>query len=212
MPMIFIFSLLLSNFIYGKINFTPIIMAFVFFYCITLIKAVFLFGYLSLYTLFLATNIFFIYGKLIVHLIGRESFLRFTWPVIFTVSEKTGLTFICIAFLSHYIMDIVFVKNYRPAKNMLVHYPKMGRFGLVMMLCAFPFILLKLMLIYRFVRENGYLSIYNGELSELTFPFWMSGSGTLFILGYFFVLFSYPDKKVYIISSSLFLIYSLADS
>jgi hypothetical protein len=212
MPLIFICSLLWSNFIHGELNFTPIITAFVFFYSITLAKAIFLFGYLSLYTLFLSTNIFFTYGKLIVHLAGKESFLRFTWPVIFTVKEKTGIIFICIAFLSHYIMDIIFVKHYKPAKNTLMHYPKMGKLGLAMMLCTFPVILLKLMLIYRFVRENGYLSIYNGKLSELIFPIWMRGSGTLFILGYFFVLFSYPNKNVYLISSSLFLIYSLADS
>jgi hypothetical protein len=212
MPLIFICSLLRLNFTQGELNFTPVITAFVFFYSITLVKAIFLFGYLSLYTLFLAANIFFIYGKLIVHLAGKESFLRFTWPVLFTVSEKTGLIFICIAFLSHYIMDIVFVKHYKPAKNMLVHYPAMEKLGLATMLCTFPLILLKLMLIYRFVRENGYLSIYNGKLSELIFPVWMSGSGTLFVLGYFFILFSYPNKKVYFVSSSLFLIYSLADS
>jgi len=212
MPPLFLAGLLLSGAGGGAVNFTPLIASFLIFYGITLVKAFYLFGVLSLYAIFLSTNIFFIYGKLITHLVGYSSFLRHEWPVTFTVSERTGLLFICAAFLSHYIMDTIYAKNYKKVKFHLYHYPQLEKCGLLLMLLSLPGILYKLIVKFLFVRVHGYLSVYNGELDELTFPIWTRGTGTVFIIAYLLVLFAYPNKSIFVTATVLFLAYSLADS
>jgi oligosaccharide repeat unit polymerase len=128
-------------------------------------------------------------------------------PINYVFSKSTGIIFICTAFLSHYIIDIYYslYGNKNKHKNKLNHYPKIQSLGLLMMGFASPATLYKAYTALTLIKAHGYLSIYNGELDNLTYPSWTSGSGTLFLLGYLFVLFSYPSKKIFLCASFIYM-------
>ncbi|AEF85048.1 putative membrane protein [Treponema primitia ZAS-2] len=215
MPLMFFGSLLLGNIAGSTINFTPIIMAFLFFYFITLIKAIYIFGIFSLYPIYLYTSFFFVYTRLYFHVIGYRSFLDSNTVVgrhIF--NNSVGIIFICIIFLSHYIIDIFYTCSFRKIniKNELIYLPKIESCGLFLMILFSPAIIYKLYLQFLYVSENGYVSMYLYGFKNISYPFWTKGSGTFFLLGYLLILFSYPAKKIFIFASIIYFIYALTGS
>jgi oligosaccharide repeat unit polymerase len=199
----------------------PLVVFFVVFYCLTVVKAMFLFGVFSLYSIYLYTSAFFVYSRFIFDLFDFASFLRIRFPVSYTFDNSVGMIFISIIFLSHYIIDIIYTRcfyskkeiEFRSSDNELFkHYPQIQSCGICVMFISFPAIMYKLYLQMAFVQAHGYLSVFNGELAKMPLPFWTSGSGTLFLIGYIMVLFSYPSKRTFVFSSIIFLFYSLTGS
>jgi oligosaccharide repeat unit polymerase len=214
MPLIFFISLLQGNIASGKINFLPIIIFFLFFYVCTVIKAIYFYGIISLYPLYLYTAFFFIYSRFYFHLIGYKPFSTIEFPISYYFSDKVGIIFISVIFISHYIIDGVICYHPLPMikSNALQHSPFFEYWGFIFMLYSFPFIIYKLYLRLLYVKEYGYLAIYSGRYPEIDLPIWTKGSGTIFLIGYLMVLCSYPSNKKYILASVIFLLYSLVGS
>jgi hypothetical protein len=214
MPFMFLVSLLQGNIVNGKINFLPILVFFLIFYVFTILKAIYYYGILSLYPLYLYTAFFFIYSRFYFHLTGYESFLTIGFPASHYFSEKVGVIFISVVFISHYIIDCVIFYHPLPAwKNDKLRHSRFFEYwGFVFMFYSFPFIIYKLYLGLLHVTRYGYLAIYSGLYPEIDLPVWTRGSGTIFLIGYLMVLCSYPPSKKYIFASIIFLLYSLMGS
>jgi hypothetical protein len=214
MPLMFLVSLLQGNIAGGKINFLPIIVFFLFFYGFTMVKAIYFYGIISLYPIYLYTAFFFIYSRFYFHLIEYKSFLTIEFPIAYYFSDKVGIIFISVIFISHYIIDCVICYHPLPIikNNKLQHSPFFEYWGFIFMLYSFPFIIYKLYLSLLYVKEYGYLAIYSGHYPEIDLPLWTRGSGTIFLIGYLMVLCSYPSNKKYIFASLIFLVYSLIGS
>jgi hypothetical protein len=214
MPFLFLASLFLGNITGREINFFPVLVCFLFFYMFTTLKAIYYYGVLSLYPIYLYTAFFFIYSRFYFHLTGYESFLTINFPVTHYFSDKVGVIFISAVFISHYIMDCVIY--FRPLttgnSNKIRPSPLIGQWGTGFMLFAFPVAVYKLYLGLLYVKQYGYLAIYSGQYPEINMPIWTRGSGTIFLIGYLMVLCSYPPRKKYILASVFFLVYLLIGS
>jgi hypothetical protein len=210
----FLVSLLHGNIANGKINFLPILVFFLFFYAFTILKAMYYYGILSLYPIYLYTAFFFIYSRFYFHLTGYRSFLTIDFPASHYFSDKVGVIFISVVFISHYIIDCVICCHPLPAgkNDTLRHSPFFEYWGFIFMFYSFPFIIYKLYLSLLYVRQYGYLAMYSGQYPEINLPIWTSGSGTIFLIGYLMVLCSYPSRRKYIFASVIFLLYSLMGS
>ena len=200
---------------YFSYNIKMLALYFLLFYLFVLIKSIYFFGFLSIYSIYLYTSFFFVYSRLFFDLIGFRSFLAIRMPVDFTFSDETGVVFILISFFAFYICDIVFSLNTK--KELIIkcnfrHSGNLQNIGILIIIMMMPLLLYKLNMQLQFVRERGYLSIYNGELAGLSYPIWTRGSGTLLIIGYMLFLMSYPRKKIFILVSLLYLFNSFFTS
>jgi hypothetical protein len=201
-------------------EFTVTCRFFVIFYCITIAKAMCIVGVFSIYSIYLYTSVFFVYSRFVFDLFDFAPFFRIRFPVNYTFDSSVGAIFISVVFLSHYIIDTVYFYCLSSKKSWIrhgcnesfKHYPQIQLCGICVMIISFPAIIYKLYLQIVFVQIYGYLSVFNGDLAKMPLPFWTNGSGTMFLIGYIMVLFSYPLKRMFIISSMFYLFYSLTGS
>jgi hypothetical protein len=210
----FLVSLIQGNIAGREINFYPIIAFMLLFYAFTTVKAIYRYGIISLYTIYLYTAFFFIYSRFYFHVSGYKSFLTIGFPSQHYFSDNVGIIFISVTFVSHYIIDCVICHCTLPGKrnNKIQNYPDFEHWGFALMLSSFPVIIYKLSLRLLYVREYGYTAIYSGHYPEISLPIWTRGSGTIFFVGYLMVISSCPSKRKYIFSSAIFLIYSFVGS
>jgi oligosaccharide repeat unit polymerase len=196
-----------------EFNFSPAIAVFLLFYCASALRAAYYLGFLSLYAIYLYTGVFFVYSRLFFHLIGYESFLKIDWLIQYRFSDETGIIFLSCAFLSHYIIDFMLLRNRKKHQNVnrLKNYPTLQNTGFFLMLAAFPSIIYKLYLSFAYIKKNGYLALYTSAES-IKYPFWTQGSGTFFFTGFLLILYSYPSKKMFKQAAVLFIIYSIMGS
>lgn len=188
---------------------------FIFFYAVSIIKAIYFFGSLSIYSIYLYTSFFFVYSRLFFDIIGYRSFLVIGFPKEYSFSERTGSIFIISSFVSFFVIDIIYSSKSSPGgvyANNLIKLPSLRNAGIALMCIAFPALLYKLYLQLLFVKANGYLSIYNGELDKLALPAWSRGTGTLFVIGYMLFLASYPPHGYFLIVSAVYLFNALFGS
>jgi oligosaccharide repeat unit polymerase len=137
-------------------------------------------------------------------------------PAVHTFPEITGIIFICAAFISHYTIDIsLSLLNFRNhiSKIELKSNITIQNIGLMIMMSALPLILYKLYLQIGYVKNYGYLTLFNGEMNKnVKFPFWTTGSGTLFVIGFLMVLMSYPQRKIFLLSGILYIIFAFTQA
>jgi hypothetical protein len=86
-----------------------------------------------------------------------------------------------------------------------------GQFGLLIMLLCFPFAVAKRLTQMQYVRENGYVSLYT-TMSSIEFPWYFSGVGAFFSIGFVVFLFSRPRGLLLGLGLALYLVYSGATS
>lgn len=77
----------------------------------------------------------------------------------------------------------------------------------------FSFILaIKLFIQFKAILSYGYTAYYTGVLSNIEYPSYTYGSGTIMTIAFVIFLVSAPNKKEFIIYSTLFLLVKLLDS
>jgi oligosaccharide repeat unit polymerase len=213
-PFLFVSSIGFGLNISGTINLKPIIAVFLVFYCITVLKAIFTYGILALYSIYLYTSMFFVYSRLYFDLTGYHNFLTVTFPAPYTFSKKTGFIFLCVIFLSHYILDIVYAMlHFKKIKKecMRRNYKNLQRIGFLLMILAFPLMIYRSYLQISYVLNYGYLSIYTGAMNE-NVPFLVSISGGIVRIGFLMILITNPSKKIFFVSALIYLTYALSVS
>lgn len=211
-PVIFIVSLLIT-FITNNLN--PLMLGFCLSLLFTVMYAIRYFGFLSLYSIYLYTSIFFIYSSFIFSLFGGKNFLRISFPKTFTFPESIGILFLIVCFVSVFVMHISYC-IFRSKKsfilpNLPTNYNLLKFSKIIMVLFLFP-VLVKLLIQFKYIQSHGYLAVYTGELNDIAYPFWTEGAMIFFLAGYCVFLAANPNKKEYGIYSILFLLVSFADS
>jgi oligosaccharide repeat unit polymerase len=194
-----------------------LLFGFLLFYCITVVKSIYLFGFLSLYSIYLYAGAFFIYSRFFFDLIGYKSFLYVSiFGVVRNFKNNTGFILICICFLSHYVMDMIYIFSVFRKRRIIKeikHNNIVQSIGLVVMFVVFPVILYKFYIQFMYIRSHGYEVLYNGNMLEnVSMPVWTFGSVSLFTFGYLLVLVSRPSKRFFLLSSVLYLGAMLFDS
>ena len=76
--------------------------------------------------------------------------------------------------------------------------------NIVMSVCIIPAIV-RQYLELKIVKSLGYLSLYNGELQNISFPFWTKGVNAIFTYSYYIYITGIPTKKNYIKFSFIFI-------
>lgn len=78
--------------------------------------------------------------------------------------------------------------------------------GIILFVLSMPGLLTKYYLQLKVVLQKGYLAVYDGSLQQLDYPLVCKGAGTLLVLGYCLFLASKPNKKQFLIITTLFLL------
>jgi len=179
-------------------------------YTATTIKAMYYYGNFSLYAIYLYTSFFFVYSRVFFDFIDYKSFLQISFPVQHIFNTHTGLVFLLVSLLSYYVIDIVFSLNRsgRQPVNNLHSNIKLQHIGIFLMCISMPPLIYKGYIRLLFVKEHGYLSVYNGMLDDLELPLWTRGTGTIFVLGYMLFVMGYPREKRFVFLSVVFLLNS----
>jgi len=204
---VILFSFLSS--IYAAL--TPLKICLLIVYLITLIRSILNNDLLSLYSIYLYTSGVFIYSRVFLDVIGNKPFLNVTFPINFVFSNLTGLIFLYISILHIVLTDIGFnlhkyhiTNKYSKIIKIIKTKYNIQNISFILMIINFPSILYKMYIQFIYIRNNGYLSIFLGELINIDYPFWTKGSGTLFLLAFLLLLISHPEKHIFKYSSILF--------
>jgi oligosaccharide repeat unit polymerase len=217
-PFFFLCLLLASKVVYARVDLKPLLFGFLIFYAITIIKSIYLFGFFSVYSIYLYAGVFFIYSRFFFDLIGYENFLYVTaHGTSRTFTPTTGFILLCICFLSHYVMDLTYSFLSLSKKEVIIkeinHNDALRAIGIISIFALLPVVLYKLYLQYMYVKSHNYLVIFNGDMAEnVKMPFWTYGSGTLFLTAYLLVIISRPSKNVFLMCSFLYLFSMLFSS
>jgi oligosaccharide repeat unit polymerase len=123
--------------------------------------------------------------------------------------NNTGFILLYICFLSHYVMDIVYsfssLHNKKAIKE-IKHNNILQTIGPIVMVVVLPAVLYQLYIQLMYIQSHGYVVVFNGDMIEnVNMPIWASGSIGLFTFGYLLVIVSRPSKKIFLLTSVLYL-------
>lgn len=180
-----------------------------FVYIITLIFSIQISGIMSVYSIYLITSAFFIYDCIFISLFSDENFLNIIFPVKTSFTKETGFIFINICILTLYFTNIAYAlcrfRKRKQIENKYIEDKELKKISIfILIISIFP-CLYKAYIQISFIRANGYLSAFNGDLERLSYPFWTAGCFIIFFAGYFLFLASKPNKREYLIFSILYL-------
>jgi len=211
-PVIFLISLL-PTIHYDEIYLDAIIIGFFIAYVVTVIYTIRIFSVANFYLLFTLLSSFFIYNSFFYSLFRDYNFLITGYPIRMQFEKETGFFLICLSFLFVYVMHIFYVwfskdnienpsrYSFEGFYNNI--YEKIGIF--IMILFTIP-VATKAYIQLNHVMNYGYLAIFRGDLQELNYPIWTTGSFIIFSSGYYIFLSSFPKSKIkYVMISLLFL-------
>jgi oligosaccharide repeat unit polymerase len=113
-------------------------------------------------------------------------------------------------------MDITYSFSFFRKKKVtreIKHNNILQTIGLILMLVVFPAVLYKFYIQFMYIRSHGYSALFRGDLFEnVSMPIWTYGSISLFTLGYLLIFVSRPSKKIFLLTSVLYLWGILFDS
>lgn len=184
------------------------------FYVFILIYSYRKFGVFSLYSLFLYTMFIFIYARIFLDIVGlttwywASKWMDFYFPLN-TQYEILNLLLASLLFI-HLGFLLAAGKRYKKLP-IITSNEKLEKFSLFFFFCAIPGTFVKYILELKIILEQGYLAVFNGSLSTISYPFWTTGSGTLLISSYATILASRPTKKKFWIISIIFLLLCTTD-
>lgn len=213
-PALFLLGLTIENICSTNLLLPSVI--FLLFYFNIVVSSIKNNGGLSLYSFYLYTSFFFIYSKIFFSVIGYTSFLVDDWPVYYKYSKDSGLILLIISFISQFVLHIYMTVRTSNKKtvnemNKLSHNEKLQNVALFFFCLSFPFILVKEIVAFEYLKNFGYLFLYSGKFS-IDYPVWTKGSGTIFYLSFLFLLVSRPSKMIFKITSSFFIGYLFIDA
>lgn len=217
---LFCIGLALTEFL---VDLQPLMTTFFVVYILTLVYSINTFGWLSLYCIYLYTSAFFMYDCIFLSLLSSSpsAFLLQDFPVRYSFSEDVGKVFIICCFLTVYFGHISFClfsrkkccigKNQDRLQN-LQYVHKFEQFGVYIFLIALIPVCTKILIQLQFVMNYGFPAIYTSHFEEIKYPIWCTGAFLIFNTGYLIVLASNPNRKKFIIYTSISLFVSFLDA
>lgn len=207
-PMLYLLSWLFTGF--GD-TLRPMLIGFTITFFITVIYAVKEYGFLSLYSIFLYTSVFFTYTELFLQSIfpeGKFNFLEYTYPARITFTDEEGLIFLTAAFLETYIMHVVYCLSKKKIpytqSNEVKRCSRYIKAGTLMMKIFFVPALTKIIIELKYIMAYGYSSVFLGYRDKIVYPIWVSGATAFFTAGYYLFLAGNPNKKQFLKISILY--------
>lgn len=207
-PTLYLLSLFFSEF---GATLRPMLIGFTITFFITVIYAVKEYGFLSLYSIFLYTSVFFTYTRVFIQSIFPESefnFLEYTYPAKIIFSNKEGFIFLTAAFLETYIMHVVYCLSKKKItytqSNEMKQCSRYIKAGTLMMIIFFIPVLTKIIIELRYIMAYGYSSVFLGYRDKIAYPIWVSGATAFFTAGYYVFLAGNPNKKQFLKISILY--------
>lgn len=183
-------------------------------YLYTIISAKKYLEWTNLYLMFLLTFGVFILSRVILDVFGMYNFEwankwnNFYFPL---KTQIKILTFINLALLFVHLGVLISFFYKRKKVPMLSSYPNLEKVSVYMFFLSFPGLLVKYLIQFKFILQNGYAAVYDGSLKALSYPVWTFGSGSLMEISFCLFLSSKPNKKKFIFISILFFVLKIAD-
>lgn len=152
---------------------------------------------LSILFIFLVSFGIFNLSKIIISLLYKEEWTRILFFKEYIINEKIQIEMIQIV-LIHLVgvfIGIILYNRKKRIKKMIksdLNLKKICRF--LMLISIIPLIY-KYKVELEFIRNNGYLSLYNGVFINHQFPIWTKGWNILFTYSYYLYLASIPTEK-----------------
>ncbi len=165
------------------------------------------YGAFSLYSLFLYTMFIFVYARIFLDITGltkwywANKWMDFYFPLN-TQYEILNLLLVSLLFIH---LGFLLAEK-RITKKMPIVAPneRLEKISLFFFCCAIPGTFTKYLIELKTILTQGYLALFDGTLSTISYPFWTAGSGTLLISSYATFLASRPTKKKFWIISIIF--------
>lgn len=177
------------------------------FYLYALIYTYKKYGAFSLYSLFLYTMFIFIYSRIFFDIFGlvdwywANKWMDFYFPLS-TQYEILNLLLISLLFI--HLGYLIGRNKLLSIRNDVTANKGLEKVSLFFFYCSIPGTFTKYLIELKTVLSNGYLSVFDGTLSNISYPFWTAGSGTLLISSYATFLASRPSKKKFWIITIIF--------
>lgn len=171
-------------------------------------------GSFNLYVLFLLMLCVFIYSRIFLDLFGlfdwawADKYNDFIFPLDTQFQILVLLTFSLLFMQYGCFSGRAFLKY----KTISFDYsPYLNKISIWLFLLSTPGTFTKYIIQFRTVLEHGYLSVYDGTINSLSYPFWTTGAISIFEFSYCLFLSSKPTKKKFFIISSIFFLLRIAD-
>ncbi|MDE6445710.1 MAG: O-antigen polysaccharide polymerase Wzy family protein [Alistipes sp.] len=171
-------------------------------------------GFFNLYVMFLLTSGVFLYSRIVL-----DAFGMFEW---YWANKWTDFYFpadVRYKILSFLIWTLLFThlgallgKRYLVYRQIeFPHSPFLDKLSSGLFLAAVPGTLTKYLIQLKFIMSQGYLAVYDGSMSRLSYPVWTTGAISLMEAAYCLFLASRPSKKKFFIISSIFFALKIVD-
>lgn len=171
------------------------------------------YGFKSVFVFFIFNFGVFLYSRVFLDFLG---FVDFGWAnkwnyFLFSNEVKFELLFLlCFSFQLIYLGYKLPIKSKIKSIRVL-NLPRLELYAIIIFLLSCPGLIYKYFLQFKFVLANGYLSLYNGAIQSVKYPFWTYGSGFLVEMSFAVFLASMPKKRTYLIYSSIFMLLQVLD-
>lgn len=169
-------------------------------------------GLSDVYVFFVINFGIFLYSRVFLDFLG---FIDFGWANKFNYFEFSNLVRFELLFLLGISFQLIFIgynlPNSSSIKSGLINLPNLESYAKKIFIISSPGLVYKYFLQFKYVITNGYLSLYNGSINSLKYPFWTFGSGFLVELSYAMFLASMPKKKTFVLFSTIFMLLQILD-
>lgn len=165
---------------------------------------------LSIMFLFLTSFGIFNISKIMISLFLNEKWQSGIFFKYYYFNEATSIKMLNIIFfhlISLFLGLIIYKKTFIKKEIRKIKRDKnISRVCSFLMNISFIPLFLKFKIENEFVKQHGYLSLYNGEYINHSFPIWTKGWNMLFTYSYYMYMVSIPNEKKFLCYSSIFLI------
>ncbi len=171
-------------------------------------------GFLNLYVMFLFTLGIFIFARIFLDLFGL-----FEWEWADKWNDFYLPLNIQCKVLSLLILSLLFThlgallgKSYLKERTIRFPYSeRIEKWSILLFLLAVPGTFVKYIIQLKVILSQGYLAVYDGTLSHITYPIWTTGAISIMEFSYCLFLSSKPSKKKFLIISTIFFMLRMVD-
>lgn len=174
-------------------------------------------GAFNLYVIFLYTTFVFLYGRIFFDLFDEWdwNFGNHFDDVYFPLNTQFEILSLLIVSLLFVHLGYLYNRDSRMDNELdfkFESWPELEKWALFFFVLALPGIICKYWMELQVILQNGYLAVYDGTLDNLEYPIWTAGTGTIFVGSYAVFISARPDKRKFIIVSSVFFLLNLLNT
>lgn len=177
------------------------------FYIYALVYAYLNKGAFSLYSLFLYAMFIFIYSRIFLDILGlfdwywANKWMDFYFPL---STRYEILNLLLISLLCIHLGFLIGKGKKYIIKDCINHNEKLEKISLFFFYFSIPGTFTKYLIELKTILSYGYLAVFDGTLSRISYPVWTAGSGTLLICSYATFLASRPNKRKFWVITIIF--------